>query len=63
MNKYKCNLCNIFFSNIEEIKTHQNSKKHSARKELKYMELRFEKKMNEADIELTLKQLEEISII
>jgi hypothetical protein len=62
VNKYKCKFCNIFFIIFKQLK-HIETKKHSSRKKLKYMELRFEKKMNETDIDIVLKQLEEYYVI
>ena len=41
---YKCLICNFGTNNIREHLKHLNSEKHKAKRELKFMELKFEKK-------------------
>lgn len=55
---YKCLLCNFGTNNIREHLKHLNSDKHKAKRELKYIELKFEKKIAETEIEVILIELE-----
>ena len=55
---YKCLLCNFGTNNIREHLKHIQTNKHKAKRELKYMELKFEKKMTDTEIENKLMELE-----
>ena len=55
---YKCLLCNFGTNNIREHLKHLNSEKHKSKRELKYIELKFEKKMTDTEIEDKLIELE-----
>ena len=55
---YKCLICNYGTDNIREHLKHLNTEKHKSKRELKYMELKFEKKMTESKIENILIELE-----
>lgn len=56
--EYICCLCNIQL-NEKNKKEHYNTKKHTARKELKYLELRFgENKVDINKIDNIIKDLE-----
>ena len=48
---YKCLLCDCNFDNIADHINHLNTPSHKAKKELKYMTLKFEDKLDDTKIE------------
>ena len=48
---YKCDICNQLFETLELRSDHINTKIHEAKKELKYMTLKFEDKLDDTKIE------------
>jgi len=48
---YKCDICNQLFETLELRSDHINTKIHEAKKELKYMTLKFEYKWDDKEID------------
>ena len=58
---YICKICDFGTNNVREHLKHLNSEKHKAKRELKYVELKFEKKMTHTEIEDKLIELENLN--
>jgi hypothetical protein len=55
---YICKICDFESNDVREHLKHLNTKKHKSKRELEYMRLKFEKKMNESEIEELLIEME-----
>jgi phosphoribosylformylglycinamidine (FGAM) synthase PurS component len=60
---YKCLICDCSFNQILHHMKHMNTKNHKAKKELKYMTLKFEDKIDDNKIEEILVELENNTVV